>query len=59
LPLLAVAWPGDEDFPPAYRVLFDESAPHYLPTDVCAILGSFLTRRIIRGRSSSSEIQER
>lgn len=48
LPILAAAWAGDEDFPPAYRILFDESAPHYLPTDVCAILGSMLTRRILK-----------
>ncbi len=45
--LLAVGWQGDEDFPPSYRVLFDASVSHHLPTDACAILGSTLTRRLI------------
>ncbi len=48
LPLLVAAWRGDEDFPPSYRVLFDASAPHYLPTDVCAVLGGMLTRRLLK-----------
>ncbi len=46
LPLLAVAWPGDEDFVSTYQVLFDAAAPHYLPTDVCALLGGTLARRL-------------
>jgi len=46
VPLLTVAWPGDEDFPSAYQILFDAAVPHYLPTDVCAILGSMLARRL-------------
>jgi hypothetical protein len=46
VPLLAVAWPGDEDFPSAYQILFDAAAPHYLPTDVCALLGGTLARRL-------------
>jgi hypothetical protein len=50
LPLLAICWQGDEDFPSSYQVLFDASASHYLPIDVCAILGSMLTRRLISGR---------
>lgn len=48
LPLLLVCWTGDEDFPPACRLLFDASAPHYLPTDGCAITGSLLTRRLLQ-----------
>jgi hypothetical protein len=46
--LLAVAWQGDEDFPPSYRVLFDTAVSHHLSTDACAILGSTLTRRLIQ-----------
>ena len=46
--LLTVYWEGDEDFPASVQVLFDASVVHHLPTDVCAILGSMLTRRIIR-----------
>jgi hypothetical protein len=31
-------------------VLFDAAARHYLPTDAYAILGSTLTRRLIKAR---------
>lgn len=48
VPLLAVLWEGDEDFPPSYRILFDASAPNHMPTDACAIAGSMLTRRLIK-----------
>jgi len=50
LPLVSVAvacWLGDEDFGPSYRVLFDAAVEHHLPTDVCAIVGSSLTRCLI------------
>jgi hypothetical protein len=49
--LLVVCWLGDEDFPPSYRLLFDGAAKHHLSTDACAILGSGLTRRLIRAYS--------
>lgn len=48
VPLLAVLWEGDEDFPPSYRILFDASVPNHMPTDACAIAGSMLTRRLIK-----------
>lgn len=48
VPVLVVCWQGDEDFPPSYKILFDAHTPHYLPTDACAILGSMLTRRLLR-----------
>ena len=48
LPMLVNYWCGDEDFPSSCKILFDSSASHYLPTDVCAILGSMLTRKIIQ-----------
>ena len=46
--LLIVCWLGDEDFPPSYRVLFDDAVAHHLSTDACAILGSALTRRLLK-----------
>jgi hypothetical protein len=49
--LLVVCWLGDEDFPPSYRLLFDSAVKHHLSTDACAILGSSLTRRLIRAYS--------
>jgi hypothetical protein len=46
--LLVVCWLGDEDFPPSYRVLFDAGNGRHLSTDACAILGSTLTRRLLK-----------
>jgi hypothetical protein len=53
--LQAVAWLGDEDFPPSYRILFDAAISHHLSTDACAILGSMLTRRLIKAQESQIE----
>ena len=50
VPLMAVFWQGDEEFPSTCQVLFDAAARHYLPTDAYAILGSTLTRRLIKAR---------
>ena len=44
-------WQGDEEFPSTCQVLFDAVASHYLPTDAYAILGSALTRKLIKARS--------
>jgi hypothetical protein len=52
IPLAAVYWLGDEDFPASCQILFDASVVHHLPTDVCAILGSMLTRRIIKASTN-------
>lgn len=46
--LAAAGWQGDEDFPSSYRLLFDGAIDHYLTTDACAVLGSALTRRLLR-----------
>ena len=51
VPLMLTYWLGDEDFPSSCKVLFDESAGHYLPIDACAILGSMLTSRVIRAKN--------
>jgi len=46
--MLAVVYHlGDEDFSASCQILFDASTSHYLPTDVCAILGSMLTRKLL------------
>ena len=50
LPMLVNFWCGDEVFPSSCKILFDRSASHYMPTDVCAILGSILTKRILKFR---------
>jgi hypothetical protein len=48
VPIMVVCWLGDEDFPASYRILFDSNAHHHLVTDAYAILGSNLTRRLIK-----------
>ena len=50
VPILVVCWLGDEDFSPSYRILFDANAHHYLVTDAYAILGSNLTRQLIKAK---------
>jgi len=46
--LLAVYWEGDDEFPPSYKVLFEDIVDKHLPTDGCAILGSMLTGKLIQ-----------
>ena len=45
--ILVVHWKGDDEFPPSYKILFEDTADYHLPTDVCAILGSMLTGKLI------------
>lgn len=33
VPLCFVLWPGDDELAPSANILFDEAAPHYLPTE--------------------------
>lgn len=51
VPIMVVCWLGDEDFPPSYRMLFDSNAHHFLVTDAYAILGSNLTRRLVKAKT--------
>jgi len=52
--LLVVFWKGDEDFPSSFQLLFDASASYYLPTDAYAILGSTLTRHLIKASNTDN-----
>jgi len=45
--ILAVYWKGDDEFPPSYKILFEDTADYHLPTDVCAILASMLTGKLM------------
>jgi hypothetical protein len=51
VPLMAVYWQGDEDFPPNCQVLFDAAVSHHLPTDACAVIGGNLAKMLIKARS--------
>ena len=45
--ILIVYWKGDEEFPPSYKILFEDIADYHLPTDGCAILGSMLVGKLL------------
>jgi hypothetical protein len=45
--ILVVYWKGDDEFPPSYKILFENTADYHLPTDGCAILGSMLTGKLM------------
>lgn len=42
VPVTYVIWRGDEELPPSGNVLFDESAPSYLPTEDYAVIGGMI-----------------
>jgi hypothetical protein len=48
VPLAAVWWAGDEEFPDRAAVLFDATAGKFLPAEGLAILGRILCKRLIR-----------
>jgi hypothetical protein len=50
--LAATLWPGDDEFPTKASVLFDAACGHYMPTDGLAILGSGLSKRLIKASAS-------
>ncbi len=49
--ILLVYWQGDDEFPPSYKILFEDIVDYHLPTDACAILASMLTGKLIAGMS--------
>jgi hypothetical protein len=51
--VMVACWLGDEDFPSSYRILFDAHTRYHLPTDACAIVGSTLTKRLIKQHQAS------
>jgi hypothetical protein len=47
LPLLIIFNEGDEEFPAGARMLFDISAPNYLPTEDLSVLAEIATFRLL------------
>jgi hypothetical protein len=45
--LQLVHWQGDDEFPPSYKILFEDIVDYHLPTDACAILASMLTGKLL------------
>ncbi len=48
LPLALLWWEGDDEFESRAELLFDETASRHLPTDGCAIVGSWLAATLAR-----------
>jgi len=51
LPLVPIAllwWNADDEFDARAELLFDVTAPNHLPTDGCAVLGSWTTATLLR-----------
>lgn len=46
LPMSVILYLGDEEVAPSVNILFDASAPHYLPTEDLSYLGSYLSARL-------------
>lgn len=46
VPLALLWWDADEEFGARCDVLFDSTAANHLPTDGCAVLGSWLVARL-------------
>jgi hypothetical protein len=54
LPKVLIAliyWKGDDEFSPRANFLFDESAPHHLPSDCYAILCSWITSSLVKAKN--------
>ena len=47
LPLAAVLWDGDEEFPPSSQILFDDVATTHLTTATLWVLGCEFADRLI------------
>lgn len=56
--ILAACWEGDQDFPPSYQILFNDTISCHLPTDACAILGSMLTRKLLTPAQDESRARK-
>lgn len=50
--IAVVYWQGDEELPSQARVLFEDTAPNYMPTDGLAIMGSHLVGSLLRTAGS-------
>ncbi len=46
LPMAALLWAGDDEFPGQARVLFDAHAGHYLPTEDLSGIGDWLAHKL-------------
>ncbi len=48
MPMACILYLGDDEMAPSMNILFDASAPHYLPTEDISFLGSYLASSLSR-----------
>jgi hypothetical protein len=46
VPLAAILWRGDDEFPPTGNLLFDASVTHYLPAEDMVVLAGTAVGRL-------------
>ena len=60
VPITFILWEGDYEFPPALKILFDSSIPHFLPLEDITVISKLASTRIIkqaRIKYSDTDIQ--
>lgn len=58
LPIIYALWAGDEEFPPRATVLFDATAPFYLPTEDLVVAAAFCVGQLAKVTKSLIEIEK-
>jgi hypothetical protein len=50
IPMACIFYQGEEDIPPSVNILFDASAPEYLPTEDLSLLGVYLVNALRKAK---------
>jgi hypothetical protein len=59
VPIGCILYLGDSEVSPSINILFDEAAPHYLPTEDLTILGSLLNSALKSRKNVKAERKQR
>jgi len=49
LPMACILWEGEEGLPPAFNIVYDAAAPHYLHTEDLSALAQYLSQALCHG----------
>jgi hypothetical protein len=52
LPVTVIVWKGDPEVQGSANLLFDDTAPRFLPTEDLAAVGTFVVAQLIKARTS-------
>lgn len=58
LPIIYALWAGDEEFPPRATVLFDATAPFYLPTEDLVVAAAFCVGQLAKATKDLIKIEK-